>query len=93
MKDRIDKDHIQRCLLYSKWVNETLSLGVSATQPILICSKSYDFINGERTQFRQQKANENEEYIKNYEDEYMTKPLLIYTYDFSTGRPLFVRKR
>lgn len=79
-KEKIDEDHIRRCLLYSKWVDETLALGTNVVQPILICSRSYDFINGE-THSRKRACQERlEETIVEYKKEYGVKELQIYEY-------------
>lgn len=39
MKGVIDEDHIDRCLLYSKWVADSLANGNSIVRPLLICSE------------------------------------------------------
>ena len=63
-KGKIDDDHIQRCLLYSKWVNETLAIGSNIVQPILICFESYDFIHGEKHRIKRQSQERLENVIK-----------------------------
>ena len=94
MRGMIDKSHIHRCLLYSRWVNDTLALGEPVVQPILICHKSYDFINRRTaTAKRQQKIESINEYIEENEREQQTKSLKVFTYDFSAEKPFFVRMR
>ena len=93
MKNRIDKPHIYRCLLYSKWVNETLALGEPIAQPIIICPDSYDFIVEERTPARQEKTRKMQKYISDTIASFSTKELQVYTYNFSGGHPSFSKKR
>lgn len=93
IKEKIDNPHIYRSILYSKWVNETLALGESITQPMIVCPLSYDFVAGENTQIRSLKLKEMQEYIINTVSEFSTKELQIFTYDFSTGKPQFIKKR
>lgn len=89
---KIDKDHIHRCLMYGKWVNDTLALGTSMVQPILICPESYDFINGE-THTAKARCLQNLDTVANhYQDEYKVRPLMVYEYSL-TPSPTFIRKR
>lgn len=92
LKTKLDASHIHRCLLYSKWVNETLALGESVTQPIIICSKSWDFINGEQTSHRQERTREMQQLISDTVESFSTKSLQIFTYDFTGGIPRFIRR-
>lgn len=92
MKTELDESHIHRCLLYCKWVNETLCLGANIVTPIIVCRESVDFIHGETQRRRQQKLDSTQEYIEDTEQTYGTKPLNIYTYDFATS-PFFSKKR
>lgn len=89
---KIDEDHIHRCLMYSKWVNDTLALGTSMVQPILICPESYDFISGE-THWKKKECKERFDNfaIKN-QNEYALKPLQVYQYSF-VPKQTFTRKR
>ena len=89
---KIDEDHIHRCLMYSKWVNDTLALGVSMVQPVLICPQSYDFINGE-THWKKEECKErfNDFAIQN-QNTYALKPLQVYQYSFVPNQ-IFTRKR
>ena len=48
MKKSIDSSHILRSFMYSMWINDTLALGTSIVQPIVICEKSYDFNKEEK---------------------------------------------
>lgn len=82
-KGKIDEDHIQRCLLYSKWVNETLAIGANVVQPILICFDSYDFINGETHTAKKRCSERLENTIKNSVNEYSVNDLQIYEYSFN----------
>ncbi len=93
IKKQIDESHIYRSLLYSKWVNQTLALGEPITQPIIICQDSFDFINGERTPARQDKAKKMEQYISQTTTSFSTKDLQVYIYDFSGNSPSFDKKR
>ena len=36
-KGSIDKDHIERCLIYADWLNNNLGKGAKLTQPIILC--------------------------------------------------------
>lgn len=89
---KIDEDHIHRCLMYGKWVNETLALGTSIVQPILICPQSYDFINGETHRASARCLNTLNETAKNYEKLYGVKPLEVFEYSFE-NTPTFIKKR
>ncbi len=79
-KGKIDEDHIRRCLLYSKWVNETLALGANIVHPILICNKSYDFNNGETHKARKRRVEQLETVIVNYVSENVVNDLSVYEY-------------
>lgn len=89
MKTPIDIDHIDRSILYSKWVNDTLALGESVTQPIIICNKSYDFLDTKKSS---KYKNNMAKHISERCNEYHTKMLQIFTYDFSGHTPQFTRK-
>ena len=89
---KIDEDHIHRCLMYSKWINETLALGTSLVQPILICPKSYDFINGETTMVNQRFMNNLNARTIFYQNNYNVKALEVYEYSF-VPNPIFIKKR
>ena len=91
-KNRIDNAHIRRCLLYSKWVNETLALGESITQPIIICPDSYDFINGEQIPRRQLRAQEMQQLITNTVESFSTKNMQIFEYSFTGTTPRFIQR-
>ncbi len=91
-KGKIDDDHIQRCLLYSKWVNETLAIGANVVQPILICFESYDFINGETHTVRRRCAERLENTIKNSVKKYSVNDLKVFEYSFEPNIE-FTRKR
>lgn len=93
IRESIDKDHINKSMVYSKWINETLALGESITQPIIICSKSYNFMEGETSTSRRNRMDDMNNYITECEVEFSTKPLQVFTYNFSTATPIFVRKR
>lgn len=82
-KGKIDEDHIQRCLLYSKWVNETLAIGASIVQPIVICFNSYDFIHGETHAAKKRCAERLEAAINNYVNDYSVNDLQVYKYSFN----------
>lgn len=68
-KNTLDVDHINRCLLYSKWINSKLAKGSNLTRPIIICEK---FNNLESTILEKEKF-------------YSTKPLEIYTINLKNG--------
>lgn len=91
-KGKIDEDHIQRCLLYSKWVNETLAIGANVVQPILICFNSYDFISGETHTVKKRCAERLETAINDSVREYSVNDLQVYTYSFEPNIN-FNRKR
>jgi len=93
MRGKIDESHIYRSMMYAKWINETLCYGTQISQPVVICSDCYDFINGETNKSKIDKANSIDKYIKNCEEKLSTKPLIVYTYDFSSGSPVFTKKR
>ena len=89
---QIDDDHMHRCLMYSKWVNETLALGTGIAQPILICPKSYDFIKGEKNKVSQRCLTDLNNTAQKYESLYGVKPLEVYEYSFEKT-PTFTKKR
>lgn len=92
-KNKVDKDHIQRCLIYSKWINETIAIGANVVQPILICFDSYDFINEENNKnSNKKKMEELNLFINNTVEEYKVKYLQIYKYSFKPDFT-FERKR
>ena len=92
-KNKVDKDHIQRCLIYSKWINETIAIGANVVQPILICFDSYDFINEENNKnSSKKKMEELNVFINNTVEEYKVKDLQIYKYSFEPDFT-FERKR
>lgn len=87
----IDKDHIKRTLLYTKWINEMLAYGKSITQPILIGShypsnskELPPFINDQEHLFFGRY--ENSEYVPK-------KKLLIFSYSIENGKISFSRQR
>lgn len=43
MKGKIDEDHIRRCLIYSKWVRDTITQGTNIVRPVLICGPTSTF--------------------------------------------------
>lgn len=92
-KNKVDKDHIQRCLIYSKWINETIAIGANVVQPILICFGSYDFINKDNNKNKnKEKMEELNIFINNTVEEYKVKDLQIYKYSFEPDFT-FERKR
>lgn len=94
MKGKIDKSHIRRCMLYSRWVNDTLALGESIVQPMIICHNSYDFCNMKNLSGAKYRiAEELNEYIKENEKSQNTKDLQVFTYDFTAKIPRFERMR
>lgn len=88
----IDDDHIHRCLMYSKWINDTMALGTSIVQPVLICPNSYDFINGETNAAKQRCLLRMEQTAVHYQSSYNVRPLKVYEYSFSQT-PTFTIKR
>lgn len=93
IKEEIDESHIFRSILYSKWVNETLTLGTSIVQPLIICAKSVDFINGETSKLKAKKLNKLNDYIAKCVRDFGTRDLQVFTYDFSGLNPKFTRKK
>lgn len=91
-KNKIDEDHIKRCLLYCKWVNETLALGENLAQPILICDRSYDFIHGETHKTKKRCQERLEKVITESQNELDAKELQVYEYSI-TEQLEFTRKR
>ncbi|MBE6115648.1 MAG: hypothetical protein E7187_02315 [Erysipelotrichaceae bacterium] len=79
-KGQIDKDHIFRTFVYSKWVSETIAFGENLVQPILICNKYKDGID---------------EIIETFEKDFQSKRVKVYTYDIdSTAAKIsFTQKR
>lgn len=65
-KDTLDIDHINRCLIYTKWINSKLARGNNITRPILICTKHKNISKDLKDQ------------IKDLELKYRTQPLEIY---------------
>lgn len=93
IKTTIDENHIHRTLMYSKWINDTLAIGCSITQPIIVCKSSVDFINGEKAVTKKQKIDKLTPIITRYENEYNVKPLQIYVYNFKEKTPEFLKKK
>lgn len=93
MRDTIDEDHIHRTLMYSKWVSETLSYGANIVQPLLIASESIDFNAEKKNEREKMKYEKLIELIKQYEDEYKSNSLAIYTYNFDENKALFTKKK
>ncbi len=90
MKNKIDRDHIYRILMYSKWVRETLAYGANIVQPLLIANESLDFTVEKLSEY----GKNLESLIKDYESEYKTRSLQIYEYCFEKGGAAkFIKKR
>ena len=93
MTGYLDEDHLHRVCMYSKWVNNTLALGTNFVFPIVISKTSVDFINGETSK----RKNEKLQSLKNREsadiNTYEINPVSVYTYDFSSGTPVFIKKK
>lgn len=70
-KGTIDKDHIERCLIYAEWLNNNLGKGAKLTQPIILCEK----------QNRNTLKNINEA-LENTKLENPDKPLKVYTIQY-----------
>lgn len=68
-KATLNEDHINKALLYSKWINSKLAKGANLTRPIIICEKFADL----------------ETIILNKEKFYGTKSLEIYTINLKNG--------
>lgn len=68
-RGKLDEDHINKALLYSKWINSKLAKGSNLTRPIVICERfdNLDSIIVEKEKF------------------YGTKPLEIYTINLKDG--------
>ncbi len=88
---KVDKDHIQRTLYYTKWINEMLAYGRSITQPILIGSH-YPSSSKELPPFIDDQEHiffgkyDNSKYVPK-------KKLLIYSYSIENGKISFSRQR
>ncbi len=93
IKTKLDESHIQRACLYSKWINETQGLGCQISRPMIICPKSYDFINGERTASAKTHMKKMEQIISAAEKEYATNHLEVYVYNISSSGMSFTQKR
>ena len=68
-KGKLDEDHINRTLFYSKWINSKLAKGSNLANPILVCEKFNDL----------------ESIIIEKQKLYNTKPLKIYTINLKDG--------
>ena len=93
MKSEIDNDHIERTVAYSKWVNEALAIGSSVTRPIIICYSSDDYLIEYSDSKKQNRINKKKQMLKELAAQNNLKPIEIYTFDFSLGKPIFVRKK
>ena len=91
-KSKIDEDHIRRCILYTKWINETLAIGVNIAQPIMISYDSYDFIHGETHSAKKRCMEKLNTIINDCVKEYKTNDLQVYTYSID-DEINFKRKR
>ena len=84
-KENIDMDHVERCLMYREWVGRTMAIGANIVQPIVIFPSS--------KMYKSKKAWEGLlGKIENVEEKDLL-PLKIFTYDLSSGRPVFERRR
>lgn len=92
MTGYLDESHVQRVLLYSKWVNETLLMKTNIVQPIIICKTSVNF-DGEKAPTKVEKLNRLKNIIKPFENNNKMKPLRVYTYDFTNNEVKFNKKR
>lgn len=92
MKEKLDKSHIQRALLYSKWINESLCLGSNIVEPIIVCKESYDYVNGESSRARNNTLRKQREMIDAMQRQYKTKNLQIFVYNFYQN-PIFIKKK
>lgn len=87
-KDVIDEDHINRAIIYSKWLNERLALGGKIVEPIIICEKCDNFASTTKQKFL-----DLDEYCNQLEHNNNIKQLKVYTYDLSGENMIFARKR
>ena len=76
-RDTVDIDHIERCLLYSKWANTQLARGNKITRPIVICGKYRDL----------------EKEILELEEKYSLGNVEIYTFNIKNEEIIFEKKR
>ena len=77
----VDLDHINRCLLYSKWINFKLAKGANLARPIIICE---NFVKLKPSTLKT---------IELLEKQYGTKPLEIYSMSFKKDTIKITRKR
>lgn len=96
MKDMLDEEHIKRCTMYSKWVNETLGVGTSIVKPIIICKESYEFIINPEDKYKGNRLkayNARLNTMCNESKSNNLKDVEVYTYDFTSQEPIFNKKR
>jgi hypothetical protein len=80
-KDTLDIDHIQRTLLYSKWIRDNLGMGIDKIiRPIAICHKGYKRTIGEKD-------------VKVEEENLKAPELEVYSYQIVNEQLSFVKIR
>lgn len=83
----VDADHIERCIMYGKWVSRTIAYGSDIIQPIVLSEYSPDFIENDSEEVR----NFNNWINKLEEDR--NYPIQIFTYKYECGEWCFDRMR
>lgn len=82
--------HFYRAMLYARWANDELFEGSNVVKPIIICEDCPDFnhpLTPEEELFVE-KCN-----LLEIETGLNTLPVEIYTCGFSSGKPVFIRKK
>lgn len=85
MKGKIDESHIERCLLYSKWVKDSMGKGNNIVRPILICGPTSRLTGTTKVIL------DLKEFIRKSEIEADVRDLDIYTYEMKNDTICFVR--
>lgn len=85
MKGKIDESHIERSLLYSRWVKDSIGKGNNIVRPILICGPTSK-LTGKNSKIK--KLNK---CIRDCEKEAQVHPLDIYTYSIGNGTISFTK--
>ena len=73
-RDKIDIDHIDKCLKYSKWVAESVTNGKNIVRPVIICRENSRTVN------KGLKDKDIKSAIKSLPEIYGFKEIDIYTY-------------
>ncbi len=82
-----DFDHVNRCIMYSRWVHDNLALGSDIVYPIIIAQESPDFINDGSAETVAI------DYTFRQVEKELGKPVKIYTFSFTDEKCILNQMR